>query len=149
MRPTFFRSLTLFLLASSLTFSHAQESPEAAKVRALEMKLMEAYKQRQIDVFAPLLDDDFVITFEDGTVYGKTGYLSYAASTSVRVDAVDMSDLKIRMRSDTAIVTGAYHEKGETKGQPYDDHDRFTDVWQKKEGKWRMIASHYGIPVKP
>jgi ketosteroid isomerase-like protein len=96
-----------------------------------------------------MLDEDFVITFEDGAVYGKTGYLSYCASTSVRVDLSEMPDMKIRIHGHTAIVTGSYHERGEANGQPFDYHDRFTDVWMKKEdGKWRRVASHYGIPLK-
>ena len=125
----------------------AQES-EGAKIQALELKLMNAYKQRHLEDFAPLLDDDFVITFEDGSTYGKTGYLSYTASPSLRVDVSEMSDMKVRVHGNTAIITGAYHEKGEFKGAPFDDHDRFTDVWMKTEGKWRLVASHYGVPVK-
>lgn len=124
-----------------------QESEEAARIRALEAKAADCYKQRQLDVLASLLDDNFVITFEDGSSYGKTGYVSYS-STSVRADVAEVSDLKIRMHGDTAVVTGAYHEKGIDKGETFDYHDVFTDVWMKKAGKWRLIASHYSIPAK-
>lgn len=136
------------LLTATCIVSQAQEQPEAAKVRALEVRLMESYKQRQIDLLASLLDDDFVITFEDGNTYGKTGYISYSATPSVRVDVVEMADVKIRMHGDTAILTGAYHERGDNKGKPYDYRDRFTDVWMKSGGKWRLVASHYGVPTK-
>jgi hypothetical protein len=30
----------------------------------------------------------------------------------------------------------------------YDYHDRFTDVWMKKSGKWRLVAAHYSVPTK-
>lgn len=127
----------------------AQEESESAKVRALEVRLMESYKERQIELLASLLDDDFVITFEDGNTYGKTGYISYSATPSVRVDVAEMSDVKIRMHGETAILTGAYHESGDNKGKAYDYRDRFTDVWMKSGGKWRLVASHYGVPTKP
>ena len=126
----------------------AQEESESAKVRTLEVRLMESYKERQIDLLASLLDDEFVITFEDGSTYGKTGYISYSATPSVRVDVAEMSDVKIRMHGDTAILTGAYHERGDNKGKAYDYRDRFTDVWMKTGGKWRLVASHYGVPTK-
>jgi ketosteroid isomerase-like protein len=42
-----------------------------------------------------------------------------------------MSDLRVRVHDNLAIVTGAYHEKGTSKGKPYENHDRFTDVWIK------------------
>jgi hypothetical protein len=119
--------LTLCLLAMSILLEGQRESEEATKIRALEAKAADCYKQRQLDVLASLLDDNFVITFEDGSSYGKTGYISYS-STSVRADISEVSDLKIRMHGDTSVVTGSYHEKGNDKGEDYDYHDVFTDV---------------------
>jgi ketosteroid isomerase-like protein len=140
--------LVLSLLAVPIALSQLQEDPEAVKVRALETKLMDAYRQRQIDTFASLLDDDLVITFEDGATYGKIGYISYTSNPAVQVEVAEMSDVKVRMHGDTAILTGAYHERGQTKGQPYEYRDRFTDVWMKSNGKWRLVASQYAIPAK-
>jgi ketosteroid isomerase-like protein len=141
-------ALALCLLASSAFDARAQEESDAAKVRALEVKLMESYKQRQIELFASMLDDDFVITIEDGSTYGKTGYVSFTAKPSVQIEVAEMSDLKVRMHGNTAVLTGAYHERGQNKGDAYDYRDRFTDVWMKSDGKWRLIASHYSIPAK-
>ena len=63
------------------------------------------------DLLASLLDDDFVITFEDGNVFGKTGYISFSAASTNHVDVADMTDVKVRMHGNTAILTGVYHEK--------------------------------------
>jgi len=63
------------------------------------------------------------------------------------VEIAEMSDLKIRVHGDTAVVTGAYHERGESGGKRYDLHDRLTDVWMKIGGKWLLIASHYSVPA--
>src|SRR5215471_21703725 len=122
--------------------ARAQESGEAA-VRALEMRMLDCYKLRQVEVFAAVLDDDFVITFEDGSTYSKTGYLAYSASSSTRIELAEISEMKVRVHGDTAIVTGVYHEKGMDSHKSYDYRDRFTDVWMKKVGKWSMIAAHY------
>jgi len=56
--------------------------------------------------------------------------------------------LKVHLHGNAAVVTGAYHEKGISNGQPYEYHDRLTDVWIKKEGNWQVIASHYSVPTK-
>ena len=138
----------LLLAASPLVPARAQETPDTAEIRSLELKIADWYKSHQIQTFAGLLDDDFVITFEDGSIYGKTGYLSYSASSSTVVTSVEISDMKVRMHGDTAVVTGIYHEKGNDNRQAYDYHDRFTDVWMKKAGKWRLIAAHYAVPSK-
>lgn len=138
----------LLLAALPLVPARAQETGDAAEIRSLELKIADWYKSRQIQTFAALLDDDFVITFEDGSTYGKTGYLSYSASSSTVVESVEISDMRVRLHGETAVVTGVYHEKGNDSRQAYDYHDRFTDVWMKKSGKWRLIAAHYAVPSK-
>lgn len=126
----------------------AQDKSDAETVRAAELKWSESYLKRQVDVLASLMANDFVITIEDGSTYSKTGYISHSAEPALHVEVSEMSDLKVRMHGNTAIVTGAYHERGEDGGKPYEYHDRFTDVWMKTGGKWQVIASHYSLPVK-
>lgn len=121
---------------------------DGAKVLALERSWTDAYRRRDVSILASLLDDDFVITVEDGSTYGKTGYISHSADTSVKVETAELSDLKVRMHGNIAVVTGNYHESGSSKGQHYEYRDRLTDVWMKSGGKWQVISSHYSVPFK-
>lgn len=59
-----------------------------------------------------------------------------------------MSDLHVRVQGDAAVVTGIYHEKGDSSGKPYAYHDRFTDVWVKSGATWQVVASHNSVPFK-
>jgi ketosteroid isomerase-like protein len=138
------------LLSSWTTISSVaqQKSDPVSEVLALEAKWNEAYKQRDFITMNSLLADDFVITVENGTTYSKSGYIAEAGSGTTHVEISTMSDLKVRVHGNVAVVTGAYHEKGTTKGKPYEYSDRLTDVWMKIGGKWQLIASHYSIPVK-
>jgi ketosteroid isomerase-like protein len=147
MRTCLRRGLIASLLLASAALS-AQEKSDAATVRALELKWTESYRQHNIDILSSLLSDEFVITVEDGSVYSKAGYISHSADSGVHVQVAEMSDLKVRMHGDTAIVTGSYHEKDESNGKPYEYHDRFTDVWIKTASKWQVVASHYSVPYK-
>jgi ketosteroid isomerase-like protein len=146
------RSRILILIAGLILASNAslfgQGKSEGDTVRALELKWTESYKQRSIDTLSSLLADEFVITVEDGNVYSKAGYISHTADSKVRVDVAEMSDLKVRIHGTTAIVTGAYHEKGVSEGKPYEYHDRLTDAWIRSAGKWQVVASHYSVPYK-
>ena len=147
-----FSSLAVLMVGLSMAlatvpFIAAQED-DAAKVRALETKWTDSYRQRKIDILAALLAEDFVITVEDGTTYSKTGYIKHTADSSVQVKIAELSDLKVHLHGNAAVVTGAYHEKGTSNGKPYEYHDRLTDVWQRKEGNWQVIASHYSVPTK-
>ncbi len=138
----------LCILAGLAVPAAAQEKNDAAYVRSLELQWTESYKERQVNILSSLLADDFVITIEDGSTYSKTGYISHSAEPSVHVDVAEMSDIKVRMHGNVAVLTGAYHERGESDAKPYEYHDRFTDVWMKSGGKWQVIASHYSVAVK-
>jgi ketosteroid isomerase-like protein len=142
------RAATVLLIIAAAASLPAQEKSDAATVRALELKWTESYKERSIDILSSLLAEDFVITIEDGSIYSKAGYISHSADGSTKVHVAELSDLKVRMHGDTAIVTGAYHEKGESNGKPYEYHDRLTDVWMKAGGRWQVVASHYSLPSK-
>lgn len=140
--------LTFGFLLAAAALAVTQEKADAATIRALELKWTQSYKERSIDMLSSLLSEEFVITVEDGNIYSKTGYISHTADPSTHVQVAELSDLKVRMHGDTAIVTGAYHEKGDTNGKPYEYRDRLTDVWMKVSGKWQVVASHYSVPYK-
>jgi ketosteroid isomerase-like protein len=141
--------LVVCLVAGAGRAVEAQKKRDPAEaIRALEKKWTESYKQRRVDLLSSLLAEDFVITVEDGRTYSKAGYISHTADTSVRVEVAEISDLKVRMHGNTAVVTGAYYEKGESNGKRYEYHDRLTDVWMKVGGSWQVVASHYSVPVK-
>jgi len=151
MRTRMASRLTLGLLLC-LTISLAAQEPAgaAAQVRKLEEKWTAAYKERNIDILSTLLTEDFVITVEDGSTYSKAGYITHSADPTVKVEIAELSDLRVRVRGGgmIAVVTGAYHEKGLSNGRPYEYHDRLTDVWVRTGNGWRVLASHYSVPVK-
>ncbi len=146
------RKLSQFLIACfcclPLVAQAQQRSADGDKVLELEKKWTESYKNRDISILSSLLSADFVITVEDGSTFGKEGYISHSADSTVHVDVAEMSELRARVHGNTVVVIGAYHEVGTSKGKRYNYHDRLTDVWMKIDGKWQVIASHYSIPVK-
>lgn len=145
-------STLTFCLLVCLTIRLAAQEPAgaAAQVRRLEEKWTEAYKERQIDILSTLLTEDFVITVEDGNTYSKAGYITHSADPSVHVEVAELSDLRVRVRGggNIAVVTGAYHEMGRSNGKPYEYHDRLTDVWVRVGNGWRVLSSHYSVPLK-
>jgi len=130
-------------------FTRLRKNPPAQLRNCkLEEKWTAAYKERQINILSTLLAEDFVITVEDGNTYSKAGYITHSADPSVKVELAELSELRVRVRGNLAIVTGAYHERGTSNGKPYEYHDRLTDVWVKAGNTWQVIASHYSISTK-
>jgi ketosteroid isomerase-like protein len=136
----------LAIWASSVA---AQSNPASvsSKIIALENKWNAAYNRGDIATMESLLAEDFIITVEDGSTLSKSGYIAHNGDSTQHVEITEMSGLNVRLHGNTAVVTGAYHEKGLTKGKPYEYHDRFTDVWMNINGKWQDITSHYSIPA--
>jgi len=138
------------LLCITVRVTAQEPSGQAEQVRKLEEKWTEAYKERDIDILSSLLTEDFVITVEDGNTYSKAGYITHSADTATRVEVAEQSDMRVRVRGsgNIAVVTGAYHERGQSNRKPYEYHDRFTDVWVRVGNGWRVLSSHYSVPFK-
>ena len=138
------------LLCLTMRLAAQEPAGAAAQVRRLEERWTAAYKERDINVLSTLLTEDFLITVEDGSTYSKAGYITHSADPTVRVEVAELSDLRVRVSGggNVAVVTGAYHEKGLSNRKPYEYHDRLTDVWIRAGKSWRVLSSHYSVPLK-
>jgi ketosteroid isomerase-like protein len=140
--------ICLPICLTTLRVSAQESDVAAAQVRKLEEKWTAAYRVRDINILSTLLTEDFVITVEDGATYSKVGYITHSADPTVQVEVAELSDLRVRVDGNIAVVTGAYHEKGLSNHKPYEYRDRLTDVWLRSGNSWRVIASHYSVPLK-
>jgi ketosteroid isomerase-like protein len=143
-----FALAALTLLAVNEAAAQTKADTASSKIVALENKWNDAYKRGDASTMESLLAEDFIITVEDGSTYSKSGYLAHTADAELHVQTSEMIDLKVRMQGNVAIVTGAYHEKGTSRGRPYESRDRLTDIWLKTGNQWQVIAAHYSIPTK-
>ena len=121
------------------------QDSDVSRILVLEKEWNDVYKRSDVGRMDELLADDYIITIEDGSTFSKPGYIAHNGNSTVHVEISEMSDLKVRMHGNTAVVTGAYDEKGVEAGKPYEYHDRLTDVWMKTQNRWKLIASHYSL----
>ena len=126
-------------------FSSAQDS---AKIIAME----NAWNQAELTNDAPavqlLLADDFVMTTAEGTLYNKAQIVASVRDKSYQPEVLQSSDMVIHAHGTTAVVTGAYYEKGVDKGKPWERRGRFTDTWVFTSGRWQCIASQFSVKPK-
>ena len=111
------------------------------QIMALEQKWAQAQKASDADAIAPMLANNFVIVFPDGTMMNKSQALDDTKKS--KMDTVEVSDMKVTSYGNTAIVTGVWKGKGtDGSGKPTDERDRFIDTWRKSsDGKWQCIGS--------
>ena len=137
--------LVLQLAAAPVFWSATADS--TAEVLTAENAWQKAELGHDADTLSRLMADDVVLTEPDGVPIGKTEEVAFTADPNTRFDILETHGLKVRVHGDTAIVTGAYHEKGTDHGRTFEHQGRFTDTWLRQDGSWRCIASHSSVPV--
>jgi ketosteroid isomerase-like protein len=88
--------------------------------------------------FDELLAQDFHCSNPDGSIVDRKGFLAQTARP-VTIKGLKGEDVMIRMFGDIAIVHGrtTYNAADGRSAQ-----GRYTDVWQKKNGRWYAISAH-------
>jgi ketosteroid isomerase-like protein len=131
-----------------LTVAPWAPAQDSAKVLAMENAWNRAELHNDDQAVQLLLGDDFVMTVAEGTLYNKSQILASVRDKSYRPEVLQSSDMKVHGYGNTAIVTGAYREKGVDKGKPWERRGRFTDTWVYIDGRWQCVASHFSVKPK-
>jgi ketosteroid isomerase-like protein len=53
---------------------------------------------------------------------------------------MEISELKVQDFGDVGVVTGKLVERGRYKTDDLSGTYRFTDVWARRNGRWRLVA---------
>ena len=108
------------------------------------LSLEEARNQAVLHGDATALDrmtsDDYTFITLRGELRTKSDILKGFASGSFHYDSRQISDLKVRVYGDTAVVTGQSVQKGMENGKDYSGDYRFTRVYVKEKGRWLTVA---------
>ena len=94
------------------------------------------------DALGELMREDFVLTHSDGRVEDKASYLADLREGSRVNHVIENFDVELRLHPDVAIVTGRTLQRGVGSTGPFEGQFRFTRVWLKRDGSWRLAASH-------
>ena len=114
---------------------------------AAQHQWLEGYNHRDAKAVAAVEADDFRITMPDGNIQTKADQLA-ALNRSVPAGAtyeIATESTEARVYGTAAVLTGVVVEKGSFPGEkPFSQRSRYTDTWIRKDGKWRVVASHLG-----
>jgi len=87
------------------------------------------------------------ISSRNGALANKAQAVADARSDKNTYQAIDLSDLNIRVDGNTAVVTSVNHFVGrDAQGKPVDRRARYTDVFIKRDGRWQVWATQ-GTPI--
>lgn len=82
------------------------------------------------------------VSSRTGLLENKAALIASAKADKTAFDALDLSDVNVRVEGDAAVVTGINRVRGKDgDGKPFDRKIRFTDTFIKRDGKWQVWAT--------
>ena len=100
--------------------------------------------RQDADAFASFLDNDYVALSDDGTLIRKPGWTRAVRNKIRHHEAVELSNLVVRFpRSDVAVVTGDYMQKGATGTRDDNAFGRYINTWVRKHDQWQLASSAF------
>jgi hypothetical protein len=101
-------------------------------------------------VLRDLLADDYLLINSQDQRESKAQFIGDYTAAGFTMDPFTIDDQVIKIWADGAILGGAVTATDMSYGKPYSIRLRFTDVWAKRGGKWRVIFTHANrVAAKP
>ncbi len=142
-----FATLIILCSLTSLTFgqagskgSKATGKAEAAVLKQLE-NWLDALRRSDMAALNRIIADDFMIIGAEGTVRSKEEDLAPIKSGDLKFESLTTEGVRVFVYGDTAVVTGIGIYKANFKGRAANIRERFFDVYQRRRGQWKVIAS--------
>ncbi|MCA1625288.1 MAG: nuclear transport factor 2 family protein [Acidobacteria bacterium] len=66
--------------------------------------------------------------------------MAFARSGDFKLESGQSDDVKVRIYKNAAVMTGRFTAKGSFRGKNIEIRERYTAVWVKKKGRWRLVA---------
>jgi hypothetical protein len=111
----------------------------------LEDQWTTALVNRDARTFDRLLAPGFVYT-EDASVMTRAEVIA-SVTGSDHVEWARNEGMKLHDFGDVHVVTGVLHLRGRGKDGRFDRRYQFTDTWQRRNGRWQIVAAQdYLLP---
>jgi ketosteroid isomerase-like protein len=120
-----------------------KKADTAAEVKALDAKLTDAFKAREFKLLGKHMDEGYIMIDPRGAVHNKTKYLSHLAEGTAKFTDLKETDVKVRVFSDTAVVTGLLQIKAKVGDKEVSPEYRWTRVYNKKGDEWLCVLEQH------
>jgi ketosteroid isomerase-like protein len=100
----------------------------------------EALVRGDAEALERIYADEFVYTTFDGEVRDKSRQLAFTRSGDLKLESGRSDDVRVRVYGNAAVMTGRFTARGQFRGERIDVRERYTAVWVKSRGRWRLVA---------
>jgi Ketosteroid isomerase homolog len=153
-RQTLQAVFSFILIGFFVSFACAEEgslSSEEETVRKMDNLERTALVEGDFTTLEQLWHENYTVNNPRNFVNkNRNEVVHIVKARSIYYSHVDRKVEHVRLFGDTAIVMGSETAVSKNEAATPHAHRRFTHVWQKIDGSWRMIARHMNdIPKEP
>jgi ketosteroid isomerase-like protein len=112
-------------------------------IRQLDQERIEAQIHADTKALERIYAADFIGVGPSGAVRTKPQVISDFASGELKFQSIATDEVQVRIYGNTAVETGISTMNGQDKGKAVPRNNRFTRVWVKQQGQWRLVHNHY------
>src|SRR6266436_2892762 len=116
-------------------------------IRKLDNERIQAQVHADAAALERIYADDFIGVGPSGTVRTKPQVISDFTSGDLKFQCITTDEVQVRVYENTAVETGLSTMVGQDKGKVVPRDTRFTRVWVKQQGCWRLVANHYSLRI--
>ena len=127
----------------------AQRSSIEQAIRELDHERIQAQLGADAVALERIYADDFIGVGPSGTVRTKPQVIADFTSGELHFQSISTDEVRVRVYDNTAVETGLSTMVGQDKGKAVPRDTRFTRVWVKQQGRWRLVANHYSLRIAP
>jgi ketosteroid isomerase-like protein len=153
MKPLHLATFTFALLIAPLPLLAAEAETKSPATQAEFERLETTWNNAHVAGDAAALDalwaDELVVTVPKMPVFNKAQSLAIWRTGKMKFKKYETSDISVRTFGDTAIVTGALLRERNFMGKDIHEDWRFTKVYLRRDGKWRVVAWHASDAATP
>jgi ketosteroid isomerase-like protein len=116
---------------------HDEPSPLAA-----EQQFFSSLIRGDAEALDRILGDDFLlIDVMTGSEVKKPDLLAVLRSGQLKFEAIEQLESHVRLYGITAVITGRTRMSGRFGESPFTASSRYTHVFVKDEGQWRLVSA--------
>jgi ketosteroid isomerase-like protein len=113
-----------------------------AELLKLEKEFAKAIVNNDLESIGRLVTDDWIIIDPNGETVDRARFFEVIKSGALTHDMMESEDFRVRVYGDSAVATGVTRTKGKFMGQEFSTQERATDVFVKRDGRWRCVLTH-------
>ncbi len=108
----------------------------------LEKAFAEAIVKNDLEGIGRLVTDDWIIIDPNGEIVDRARFFEVIKPGALTHDMMESEDFRVRVYGDSAVVTALTRTRGKFMGQDFSTQERATDVFVKRDGRWKCVLTH-------